>query len=641
MTDVLPSETPIIFSNQGLRERFKQRKNLSKELSDAIFSEKNRPLQPFQFNVIKEEASHRVISVMHPSVQISVVDFYKKYSSIILSLCSRSDFSLRHPYKMATFFHEKELTNPFAGVDENGLDMTLGKYGAEPITFFAYKSYGMLYSFYDSHQFNLLEKQFPFLQKVDVSKCFENIYTHSLAWSVKSKRFAKRTKLLDGFEGRFDELMRSANDNETAGILVGPELSRIFAEIILQQIDLDVAEEADIKIGKANYAIRRYVDDYFVFSASQEISNILVDILRSKLRKYKLHLNESKQRSYRRPFVSEISIAKRNITNFFHDFFESFYLIKDRMNDELLFPNYHRYSNSKIYELKCIIKECDASYSSLSGCIFAQLAMHYEKIVNELLMYNYNKSKKYYENVNAIILITLELAFFALNMHTSESTSRYMTKIILLTIGRFKSLPPTLSTTVSRFIFKEIVAVFRSSDLSSKPISIEKMNLFLALGCFDDALELGEEELRMIFKFPTDSAKVDKEGMSYFHIVSLLMYIEDKAKYNGVRRQLSELIIEKMLDEKKPFNYSELIMLFCDSMSCPYIEHGKKIEIAKKTLVQQTGTNKNINARALKCVDESRNRLWFTLWGASGRSLQQKRLDMLELLNRKKIRFSY
>ena len=42
--------------------------------------------------------------------------------------------------------------------------------------------------------------------------------------------------------------MQEMNYNETNGIVIGPEFSRIFAEVILQQIDTSVEREL-LKLG--------------------------------------------------------------------------------------------------------------------------------------------------------------------------------------------------------------------------------------------------------------------------------------------------------------------------------------------------------------------------------------------------------
>ena len=45
----------------------------------------------------------------------------------------------------------------------------------------------------------------------DVSKCFYNIYTHSVTWAVKDKESAKRNSGESSFENRFDKVMQLAN----------------------------------------------------------------------------------------------------------------------------------------------------------------------------------------------------------------------------------------------------------------------------------------------------------------------------------------------------------------------------------------------------------------------------------------------
>ena len=64
--------------------------------------------------------------------------------------------------------------------------------------------------------------------KMDIARCFYHIYTHTIAWAVKGKEQAKELIGKETFENAFDTLMQHANYNETNGIIVGPEISRIF-----------------------------------------------------------------------------------------------------------------------------------------------------------------------------------------------------------------------------------------------------------------------------------------------------------------------------------------------------------------------------------------------------------------------------
>lgn len=82
--------------------------------------------------------------------------------------------------------------------------------------------------------------------KFDLQSCFDSIYTHTISWATAGG--SDKVKVLPGYHGAwvgdaFDNLMQSVNARETNGIVIGPEFSRIFAEIILQYIDQKVEQE--------------------------------------------------------------------------------------------------------------------------------------------------------------------------------------------------------------------------------------------------------------------------------------------------------------------------------------------------------------------------------------------------------------
>ncbi len=52
---------------------------------------------------------------------------------------------------------------------------------------------------------------------------------------------------LETFAGKFDRLMQQMDYNEANGIIIGPEFSRIFAELILQSVDRALCSELQSK----------------------------------------------------------------------------------------------------------------------------------------------------------------------------------------------------------------------------------------------------------------------------------------------------------------------------------------------------------------------------------------------------------
>lgn len=331
LTDVLPYELPLWFSNFTMYQRFSTplHYNAYKNISGLDFNSKSGVYIPLNYLVGRGgDKSPRAISIMHPAAQLKVCDFYSEYDELIKYFCTKSPFSLRYPYRKSTKFYGKiqegsKLTEGVEGADEERIVSS---------SYFKYKKYPFLYRFFDSYEYHKLEKQFCSMLQVDISKCFPSIYTHSIGWAVKNKRLAKaKPKAHGSFDGEFDNLMQLTNYRETNGIIIGPEVSRIFAEIILQKIDLDLVH----KMKQNNYCIskdydfRRYVDDYFVFFSSVNVKNFFIKSLELSLLEYKMYLNEAKTTLMSRPFATNISLAKHALSRAVGEYFSSRYKDKD------------------------------------------------------------------------------------------------------------------------------------------------------------------------------------------------------------------------------------------------------------------------------------------------------------------------
>jgi hypothetical protein len=78
-----------------------------------------------------------------------------------------------------------------------------------------------------------------------------------VSWALLDKSAIKKF-LADSkntFGDKFDTLMQKLNFNETNGIVIGPEFSRIFAEIILQKIDVNVKADLACIIHKPTKSV--------------------------------------------------------------------------------------------------------------------------------------------------------------------------------------------------------------------------------------------------------------------------------------------------------------------------------------------------------------------------------------------------
>ena len=156
---------------------------------------------------------------------------------------------------------------------------------------------------------------------IDVSRCFDSLYTHSISWAVRSKDYIKVNKggLNQSFDENFDKLMQNANHQETNGILIGSEVARIFAEIILQDIDQKVLNSLDSKgiFNNLDYTIRRYVDDFCIFAKSKEIADKVTDVIADELNSYKLYINTNKTKYFSILFMVSFGLVSSFLLIFF------------------------------------------------------------------------------------------------------------------------------------------------------------------------------------------------------------------------------------------------------------------------------------------------------------------------------------
>ena len=182
-----------------------------------------------------------------------------------------------------SYFSDKLFLNRF----DKGYDAieTYEKEYENLRSFFVYKKYSNIYKFYESYEFHRNEQNFDKLLKLDISKCFDSIYTHSISWAHYGKSKVKQQFLepegrptKGTFPDRFDQLMQMMNGRETNGIIIGPEVSRIFAELILTSIDRAVLRSAKASLNSnshtKDFEICRYIDDYFIFFNDDNLSLI-------------------------------------------------------------------------------------------------------------------------------------------------------------------------------------------------------------------------------------------------------------------------------------------------------------------------------------------------------------------------------
>jgi hypothetical protein len=135
-----------------------------------------------------------------------------------------------------------------------------------------------------------------FTLKADISRFFYTAYTHSIPWAVIGKEKAKdwllnnRKKLNAHWSHDFDTALQSCQSRETFGIPVGPDTSRIIAEILLAGVESNDRFSGAVK-GRPAF---RLLDDFFIGFEDEASARKALVSLRSALWTYNLQLNDEK-----------------------------------------------------------------------------------------------------------------------------------------------------------------------------------------------------------------------------------------------------------------------------------------------------------------------------------------------------------
>lgn len=329
-TDVLPEEIPLLFSNKNVYLNFSEA--IIRDEYPEIYLWKKETI-PLFFDIPKGYLNEkRKISLIHPIAQIQAFIYVIHYEQLIVAHSKKSEFSVRAPIKRN---FPKLLKN---SKKEKGFIRIQQEYGFAdkfPITtdedlvlfynYFSLSRFKKITGLVNSPTFRRTQYKFNYFRKLDIQNFFPSIYTHSLSWALfGSKAIGKKyssPKYIDTFPNQTDKVMQRINFNETNGIVVGPEFSRIVSELLLIDVDsklLAYLENQEL-YHKKDYVIYRFLDDYYIFTNEPVNVELIENKLRILLREFNLSLNTNKSQLQKKPFkISNGSISElRTIINHF------------------------------------------------------------------------------------------------------------------------------------------------------------------------------------------------------------------------------------------------------------------------------------------------------------------------------------
>ncbi|HEI8821584.1 TPA: RNA-directed DNA polymerase [Serratia marcescens] len=653
LSDTLPFDTPIIFSNDGLYvNTIKTEKNsdvmeygpiqafyakIINPMRDIDnpnkLSRKNKQSSPYKYKIVKDSYNFRVLSLIHPRSQINYCEFYKEYSPIIFHNVAKSKFSIRKPTKVSSSFFIKssDISGKYKKSNVNIKESELTqKYSA---SYFSYDGYNRLYKFFNSIKFYEHEKKYSTMWSLDVSHCFDSIYTHSISWAIKEKEYIRcHLAYPSQFVQELDTLMQRSNNNETNGIPIGSEFSRVFAELIFQRIDLDIEKDLKEKFNweyGIDYIILRYVDDYILFTHHEDQALEITKTVSLNLNNYNLHLNNQKLVKLQRPFCTKKTSMITRVNELLMSLEDK---IISEANEIIKIKNIkfkHILYKEFINKTKSICLENSSNYGEVSSYIISSLCYLAEKITNH---YTLEEIKKYDEMATTIrlkdaLFIISDLIIFYYSVHPNISSSYKTAKTIILLdeyLGKINQDYQNIFRTKVTYSAENLyIPLGKVAPTKKDNVAIEKLNFILSTTFFGDNYLIGTKAFQDI---------LNDEEIDYFTIISCLFYFRKRHSYQKIKIELEKIIKKKVTKKVDLLQNSQQAHLFLDVMSCPFVTEKTRREIYCDFLKRNYPTMTRSHVEIQNDLQILLSTYWFVNWYSH---------DLLTMIERKELKVTY
>lgn len=329
LTDILPNELSELFSFKYFYDFLLNKRKDVKEMIDKVIEAKNKSASeqvlflgsinwatmPLKYTIMKGLHSSREISLLQPMAAVQIFLFITAYQKELLNILEHNSvYSLRYHQRNNELYYKNKNKSVIKYFEEESK-----KAGKDIIEqtgmFFDIKPYKSIALFTSSEEWFVLNSKYKYFIRTDYKACFDSIYTHTYTWLIgKNVNDTKEFKNVNMYAA-IDRILQNINARTSNGIVVGPEFSRMIAEIMLQRIDMSVHSML-LNMGIVDgekYNVYRYVDDIFIFAESEKLAELVLEKYSEVSRKYLLRLNESKLIKNCVPFILENWLNETNL----------------------------------------------------------------------------------------------------------------------------------------------------------------------------------------------------------------------------------------------------------------------------------------------------------------------------------------
>ncbi|MEP3045618.1 MAG: antiviral reverse transcriptase Drt3b [Roseibium sp.] len=645
LTDTSPFEVPIIVSNDGFYKNLHgvavgKSVHFKKMINALVLDDDGKSYSvPLRYNIVKDSRSIRTLSLLHPKSQVVLASFYQRYEELVCEYAARSPFSIRAPKKIGSSFFVPSTVEDLNRYKNTTVDTTeLDGLVRNPASYFAYSGFSRLHQFFASGDHIRLEKKFRYQLSLDISKCFDSIYTHSIAWATKSKEEAKENIFALNFGNQFDKVMQRLNHNETSGICIGPEASRIFAEIILAKVDRNARRRLEIQgiHDGTDYDCRRYVDNYYVFANDPHKLEQVEHELSLALREYNLHLNTAKRELDKRPFYSKKSLVidqiNKSLNSHWAQLFEVVYLPES--NKKALMPKYiYRYRSlfgKFTREIKAACYASELGYDAVANYVIGAVR---RKVIDIADGYSelsaIDESPVVDRDYRQMFFLLLDIGFYFFTLHPTVASSLRLSHAVVRTAQHLQEHDIEGSDILKEASLRWASQLARAPSFEglskNSIVPIELLNILIGLQQFGGDGQLEHELISL--------TKLDKESHGYFELVVKYFIYRDHSEFDRQRNEIWQIVCERVASEKHLARDSETVHLLLDVLACPYIEKSKRAKLLRDTWQKMARNMGTISvAESEATVEEIQQQHWFVRWDG---------VDLLNMIEKKELSSVY
>lgn len=467
---------------------------------------------PLKYHIYKNRFEMREMSLISPLSMIELPLFIEAFEKQLLLFSSAEGFSVRK-HTINDRLQYVEVTSG-KGVKYYSAEKSIESSG----DFYSIYPYKYISQFQNSDYWYQLNREYKYFGKIDYSKCFDSIYSHTYTWlitknSVDGKNYGKYQYFLN----MCDKLMQNFNGSVTNGIVVGPEFSRTMMEILAQNIDNQVKSKL-LKEGICevrDYFVSRYVDDIFIFADEEKIVEHIIELYRDEAEVFHFRLNDQKRIMGKLPYA-------------WFGWKEHIHSVNEYVCRTLFFDNTAkyaiRYSPQMLPNMKMMYQNIVADYPDYQAKITSYvLTTIYKRIMGS------NKPLFSDENVVKKIMYFLDAVFYFYSFSLSYNNTE---KVI--------SIMDVLGNQVPEEIFVDclhkVMCDYSLSLAKANPEDI--INLILLSSMY--GIELPDVVERLLVD------KIEKTGNPLMYAVFLQYFGYNKKKKKKFQKRVEEKIDEAL-----------------------------------------------------------------------------------------------